>query len=215
MNLSQSQGGVGFNNLNSEFQPFTYSSQFSLRHVFRAGAVVWCKNKGKDYYVVFRSHTRPNRGIQIPGGRIEKHENVGHTILREVYEETGLRCDIVCPLGFIYFQNEKDNYSNMQTYFIIKPIYPIDVQNKWKYTDKDSTKQELECWCVPVEKPADFLASGQSQVIDMFRKWLEDHKKPPRQSNRNENDFSGVSQGKNETSDSFKSKNDKDFIIES
>jgi 8-oxo-dGTP pyrophosphatase MutT (NUDIX family) len=156
----------------------TLQKQFSLRHVFRAGAIVWCKHKGKDYYVVFKSFSRPNRGVQIPGGRVEKYENVGQTILREVYEETGLRCEIVCPLGFVFFENKNDNYSNLQTYFIIKPIFPIDVFAKWKHIDRDQTRQDLECWCEPVEKKADFLAIGQDQIVEMFRKWLEDHKKP-------------------------------------
>ena len=44
------------------------SKKFSLRHVFRVGAIVWCKYRGQDYYVVIKSFTRPNRGTQIPGG---------------------------------------------------------------------------------------------------------------------------------------------------
>lgn len=159
-------------------EAYSFNKQFALRHVFRAGAVIWCKHRGKDYYVVFKSITRPNRGIQLPGGRIERSENFAQTILREVQEETGLECRIICPLGFIYFENPVDNYSNMQFYYIVRPIFPVDVFKKWKYIDKDMTKQELEIWLVPNDKDPEFLAAGQDQVIKMFNKWLEDHKKP-------------------------------------
>lgn len=156
---------------------FSFNKQFALRHVFRAGAVVWCKHKGKDYYVVFKSLTRPNRGIQLPGGRIERNENFAETIVREVFEETGLETRIVCPLGFIYFENPEDSYSNMQFYYIVRPVNVLDVFKKWTFIDKDMTKQELEVWLVEMSKDPSFLSAGQDQVIRMFDKWLKDHKK--------------------------------------
>jgi 8-oxo-dGTP pyrophosphatase MutT (NUDIX family) len=168
-------------------QIVSFSKQFALRHVFRAGAIVWCKYKGKDYYVVFKSITRPNRGTQLPGGRIERNENFAETIIREVREETGLECRIICPLGLVYFENPADNYSNMQFYYIVRPVYPLDVFKKWKYTDKDVTKQELEVWCVPTDKDPSYLAAGQDQVVNMFTKWLQEHKKTdsPKHGGRN------------------------------
>lgn len=162
-------------------QIYTFSRQFSLRHFFRAGAVVWCKHRGKDYYVVFKSLSRPTRGIQLPGGRVERDENIAEAIVREVQEETGLQTRIICPLGLIYFENPGDNYSNLQVYYIVRSIFPVDVFKKWHHTDTDVSKQEIECWCVPVDKPADYLAIGQGQVVDMFKKWLVDHKKEPSQ----------------------------------
>lgn len=153
------------------------SKKFSLRHVFRVGAVVWCKYRGQDYYVVMKSFSRPNRGTQIPGGRIERDENPAAAIIREVTEETGIESRIICPLGLIYFENPGDNYSNLQLYYIVRPLYPIDVFKKWKFTDRDMTQQELECWCMPVSQPSEYLAVGQGQVIEMFKQWLSDHKK--------------------------------------
>lgn len=153
------------------------SKKFSLRHVFRVGAVVWCKHRGQDYYVVLKSFTRPNRGTQIPGGRVERDENPAASVIREVLEETGIETRIICPLGLIFFENPEDAYSNLQLYYIVRPLYPIDIYKKWKFTDKDQTQQELECWCVPANHPSDYLAVGQGQVIEMFKKWLVDHKK--------------------------------------
>lgn len=153
------------------------SKKFSLRHIYRVGAIIWCKHRGRDYYVVFKSLSRPNRGIQIPGGRIEKEENPATTILREVREETGIDTRIICPLGMMFFENPEDNYSNLQLFYIVRPLFPLDVFKKWKFIDKDITKQDLECWCVPTTQPYDFLASGQATIVAMFKQWLEEHKK--------------------------------------
>ncbi|MEM1311941.1 MAG: NUDIX hydrolase [Patescibacteria group bacterium] len=154
------------------------SKKFSLRHVFRVGAIVWCKHKGRDYYVVMKSFTRPNRGTQIPGGRIERDENPAAAVIREVIEETGVETRIICPLGLIFFENPEDNYSNLQLYYIVRPLYPINVFKRWQVIDQDQTKQELECWCMSTNNPTSYLAVGQGKIVDMFKVWLKEHKKP-------------------------------------
>lgn len=151
--------------------------KFSLRHVFRAGGIVWAKDKGKDYYLVFKSLSRPNRGTQIPGGRVERYENPGQAVVREVKEETGMDVHIVCPLAMGFFENKDSNHSNMQIYYIVKPNKPISINKVWQFIDKDETKQKMECWFEPVEKDTEFLAVGQDKIIDMFKQWLVDHKK--------------------------------------
>ncbi len=156
----------------------TLCKRFNLKHIFRSGAIVWVKYSGKDYYLVFKSISRPARGIQLPGGRIEKYENPSDTIIREVQEETGLETRIVCPLGLILSENTKDMYSNLQLYYILKPVYPININERWRYTDRDNTHQELECWFVSIDRDPSFLALGQDQAVYMFRDWLLEHQKP-------------------------------------
>jgi len=173
------------------------SKKFHLKHVFRGGAVIWTKSQGKDYYVVFSSKSRPNRGIQLPGGRIERNENPAEAIIREAKEEVGIDTRIICPLGIIYFENEEDNYSSLQIYYLVRPVSPIDVNEKWQFIDKDHTHQELECWLEPIDKDPEFLAAGQRQVIVMFQQWLQEHKKPEGQ-----NSFENVDQfGENQNFD--------------
>jgi ADP-ribose pyrophosphatase YjhB (NUDIX family) len=152
-------------------------SQFRRRHVFRAGAVVWTKFRGQDFYLVFRSLNRPYRGIQIPGGRVEKVENTAQAILREIKEETGLDTKIVCPLGYMFFNNEEEDYSNLQIYYIVRPLQTVDVTKSWYHTDQDETRQRIKCWWVSVEEDCSFLSHHQHEVILMFRQWLEEHKK--------------------------------------
>lgn len=151
--------------------------RFNIKHIFRSGAIVWIKNNGKDYYLVFKSISRPARGMQLPGGRIEKYENPSDTIIREVQEETGLETRIICPLGFMLVENVKDQYSNLQLYYILKPVYPINVNERWRYTDRDNTKQELECWFVSIDKDPSFLAGGQDKIVHQFHDWLNEHKR--------------------------------------
>ncbi len=152
--------------------------RFNLKHIFRSGGIIWVKYSGKDYYLVFKSISRPARGIQLPGGRIEKYENPSDTIIREVQEETGLETRIVCPMGLMLVENKEDQYSNLQLYYILKPVYPININERWRYTDRDNTKQELECWFVSIDRDPAFLAGGQDKIIRLFREWLRDHKKP-------------------------------------
>lgn len=154
----------------------TYVKRYSLRHVFRAGAIVWVKRGGRDYYQVFKSFTRPNRGIQIPGGRIERYENIAQTVTREIEEETGLKTKIVCPLGFAYFEDPDRDSSNLQIYYIVRPIQRVDVTKRWTYIDKDKTRQKLECWWVDVEDDTSFLSVGHDKIVHLFRDWLEAHK---------------------------------------
>ena len=173
------------NNYNSKLSSIDTSQQtiitkkFSLRHSFRAGAIVWAKDKntGLDYYMVFKSFSRPMRGIQLPGGRVEKLENVADTVIREVEEETGVKTNIVCPLGLIYLNNPSKSYSRVEIYYIVRPIYSVDVRRKWHHTDTDKSAQNLECWYVPVNKTPIELAAGQDQVLEMFRQWLKEHQR--------------------------------------
>lgn len=173
------------NNYNSKLSSIDTSQQtiitkkFSLRHSFRAGAIVWAKDKntGLDYYMVFKSFSRPMRGIQLPGGRVEKLENVADTVIREVEEETGIKTNIVCPLGLIYLNNPSKSYSRVEIYYIVRPIYSVDVRRKWHHTDTDKSAQNLECWYVPVNKTPVELAAGQDQVLEMFRQWLKEHQR--------------------------------------
>jgi ADP-ribose pyrophosphatase YjhB (NUDIX family) len=155
------------------------AKKFSLRHSYRAGAIVWTKDQktNADHYMVFKSLSRPMRGIQLPGGRVERMENIADTVVREVKEETGVSTKIVCPLGIIYLNNPSKNYSRVEIYYIVRPLTQLDVKRRWKHIDKDKFAQHLECWFVPVEKTPVEIAPGQDQMLTMFRQWLKEHKK--------------------------------------
>lgn len=151
--------------------------KFLLKHSFRAGAIIWVKDRktNKDYFVVLKSHSRPSKGVQLPGGRVEKLENVANTVVREVKEETGLSTSILCPLGTIYINNPTKNYSRLETYYIVRPTKTLDIRSRWRHTDKDRSKQKMEVWMMPVDGDITTLNSGQDLAVKMFRQWLNEH----------------------------------------
>jgi 8-oxo-dGTP pyrophosphatase MutT (NUDIX family) len=154
------------------------AKKFSLKHSFRAGAIVWVKDKkrGKDMIVVFKSFSRPNRGIQLPGGRVEKLENVAEAVIREVKEEVGLETKILCPLGLVYLDNPTKSYSRVEIYYIVRPVKTFNIYQKWRHTDRDKSRQSLECWCSQIEDVIDNLVPGQVFAVNLFKQWLEEHK---------------------------------------
>jgi ADP-ribose pyrophosphatase YjhB (NUDIX family) len=148
--------------------------KFGKKHIYRAGAIVWVRFRGKDYYCVIRSLTRPARGIQLPGGKIERDESPSVAVVREVEEETGILTKIVAPLGIVYLDRPDGSYSNVQMYYVLKPLYPMNVFERWRHMDMDKNHQDLECWFVSTEKPLEYLALGQSGVVEMFQEYLKE-----------------------------------------
>ena len=151
--------------------------KFGKKHIYRAGAVVWVKFRGKDYYCVLRSLSRPARGIQLPGGKIERDESPSLAVIREVEEETGILTKVVAPLGLVYLDRPDGSYSNVQMYYVLKPLYPLNVFEKWRHLDMDKNHQDLECWFVSTDKPLEYLAIGQGGIIEMFQEWLKEQNK--------------------------------------
>lgn len=52
------------------------------------------KNQGK-MLVIERANKEPGTTWAFPGGEIESGEMPGHTAIREVYEETGVKCEAI------------------------------------------------------------------------------------------------------------------------
>lgn len=152
-----------------------FNFPFARIHTFKVGAVVWHKWKGESYYLAFKSLSVPERGVQIPRGRLERHESLGQSVLRETFEETGVRCKIICPLTLVFFENSDDDYSNCQIYYIVRPLDKIDPTLRWLHIDGDDTHQELEVFSVPAYTKPDFLSRGQNEVIYTFQQWLKQH----------------------------------------
>lgn len=65
-------------------------------------AVAYSKNKNEILYVILK-RKKHWKGWEFPKGKIEKGEKKSETALREVREETGLKC-----LGFKTFKVEGD-----------------------------------------------------------------------------------------------------------
>lgn len=55
-------------------------------------AAVFCILRSGDHYLLLRRSSEPNRGKFVPpGGKIDPFETPADAVVREIYEETGLR----------------------------------------------------------------------------------------------------------------------------
>ncbi|MCZ6679325.1 MAG: NUDIX domain-containing protein [Candidatus Poribacteria bacterium] len=82
------------------------------------GAVV------RDRRLLLVHHTYGAKKWQIPGGYVKLHECAHESVVREVYEETGIRAKVDGLLGVRHRVKEGDN----STYLIFKmtPLHPYD-----------------------------------------------------------------------------------------
>jgi 8-oxo-dGTP diphosphatase len=78
-----------------------------------------------DQILLIKRNTRPFVGYwALPGGRMDLGENIEHTIVREVKEETGLEVAIVRVVDEYIEKGIKDDvdYEYYPTCFVVKPV---------------------------------------------------------------------------------------------
>ncbi|BFM13704.1 hypothetical protein R50072_38570 [Simiduia litorea] len=96
----------------AQFVPFIPS------HTVGAGALI--KNSAGEILVV---QEYGMTGYKLPGGHVEQGERIEDAVLREVLEETGIKCEFVSVLGFSNKHPYKFGKSNL--YFIceLRPLH--------------------------------------------------------------------------------------------
>jgi len=105
--------------------PTTSFVPFIPTHTLGAGAIV--QNEQGDILVI---HERGQRGYKLPGGHVDPGEPIHAAVVREVYEETGIKVQFQSVVGF----TGKDPYrlGKANLYFICKaqPLtYEIAIQD--------------------------------------------------------------------------------------
>jgi len=70
-----------------------------MRREFSAGAVVVRRMHGRWWFAATQPRGKPPGTWTLPKGLIDEGERAVDTAVREAYEETGLRADIVAKLG--------------------------------------------------------------------------------------------------------------------
>jgi 8-oxo-dGTP pyrophosphatase MutT (NUDIX family) len=70
-----------------------------MRREFSAGAVVVSRMRGRWWFAATRPRGKPSETWPLPKGLIDAGERAVDAAVREAYEETGLRADIVAKLG--------------------------------------------------------------------------------------------------------------------
>jgi ADP-ribose pyrophosphatase YjhB (NUDIX family) len=137
------------------------------------------KKPGKDYIgagvgaVIIRDgkvllllrKKAPEAGCwSIPGGKIEFGETTEEAVLREVYEELGVKGEVVCPLGFTdYILPDED------THWLSPSIL---VKTRQTPENKEPGKHGEIAWFSPDNLP-DNVTMTTKKAIEDYRRYLK------------------------------------------
>ena len=95
--------------------------QYTSGYSIGVGGVV-CQNQ-KVLFVRGINESGGNGHWQLPGGFVEKNELAEAAIVREVYEEAGIRCSIIGVVGIrhlLRFESDSDLVSENDLYIVFK-----------------------------------------------------------------------------------------------
>ena len=118
-----------------------------MAEVFAAGGVV-CRQSG-DTVEVLLVHRPRYDDWSLPKGKLDEGEGFEQAALREVEEETGLRCRLTSYLGETTYRDRKDR-EKLVRYWAMEP-------GDGDFTPNDEV-DELR-W-VPLDEAADMLSYG-------------------------------------------------------
>ena len=84
----------------------------------------------------------------IPGGGVDPDEDLITAIKREVLEETGYKCDIICDIGTTFENRAQHNFTQKRHYYIARVI---GEKGELQLTDEEISEEITVCWH-PIEK---------------------------------------------------------------
>jgi 8-oxo-dGTP pyrophosphatase MutT (NUDIX family) len=106
-----------------------------------------------------------NWGIHmLPGGGVNRGEDYARAAMREVWEETGCRCEIICELGKTYENRGKDNWTQEKYHFMAKVI---GEKGNLHLEDCEFASSTTVCW-YPLEEALRIILEQRN---DEFYRW--------------------------------------------
>lgn len=79
----------------------------------------------------------------LPGGGVERGEDVLAALRREVYEETGCLCDQICELGMVTENRASLDYTQVNYYFLVTTTH-ILMENH--LTESEQSSRTVVKW---------------------------------------------------------------------
>jgi 8-oxo-dGTP pyrophosphatase MutT (NUDIX family) len=118
-----------------------------------------------DRLLVFRQPDYLSWGIQVPGGGIEPGEDHDLAVLREVFEETGLReVAIVSYLGSL-FTARPEHMRELHCYHL---AVTQPTPERWRHYEMHSTSRvgpiAFDFFWVPIQNPGITLYRGHEMI---------------------------------------------------
>ncbi len=98
------------------------------------------KNRDNLYAVM---HSEKFAFYSFPGGGVEENEKVTEALKREIFEETGCRCDIIEEIGSVYENRACCDYTQISYYFAVTTN---DFELKPQLTDDEIRHKTTAAW---------------------------------------------------------------------
>ena len=119
----------------------------------------------EDRLLVFTHNHVPieSTGVQVPAGTIEPGESAEDAVIREVYEETGLRTRVVRFLGTEHYDVRPAKPEVHERHFFQLELIDAAFEERWtageEHPSDGSAPQSWTCWWMQV-KDAHVLGAG-------------------------------------------------------
>jgi len=95
-----------------------------MKEISAGGVVYWVQN---DQIKLLMIEDR-NQKWTLPKGKVEEGETFSETALREIYEETGIKGQLVKPLDtihYVYYLQDQSKVEKEVHYFLIKALSSV------------------------------------------------------------------------------------------
>lgn len=141
-----------------------------MKIVNKALAYVIRETVGGIELLVFDHAKFPEAGTQVPGGTVNPGENPQQTVLREVYEETGIQeLTVSRVLGeFEYDAIDKDEQHHRRFYVL---RVNASLADRWSHIvthGEEDKGLEFKFYWLPINQAAHTLAAEQGQAIPLL-----------------------------------------------
>ncbi|QKQ74778.1 NUDIX domain-containing protein [Nostoc sp. TCL240-02] len=99
-------------------------------------AIAYVTNK--DELMVFRHTDFPEAGVQVPAGTVEESEEPSEAVLREIYEESGVKGVRIIELLGIYQYNMAPYRDEIQERYVYHLELTEPTPSTWQYWEMHS-----------------------------------------------------------------------------
>ncbi len=130
-------------------------------------------NNGERELLVFNHRDYPDAGTQVVGGTVEAGENPIDTMVREIYEEAGLRIKTanLKYLGDSVYMRKDRLEVNERTYYMLQD--QSHLPDYWEHTVKSDGEDDGMVFCfywINVKRAREILTGNFYEMIEKIPK---------------------------------------------